>query len=424
MRVTENCAVNAGLAGPSTSTSRDIQPYTSPRRRRAGPVHRAVRRRRPATPNIWVAGGQHVWVNTKGYAIRNGKGWTQRLRPGRRAHRHRGRPSPAASPTSAGAARATTPASPAASRSATSTAPAGTSSPCPSTALSRTGSSQGVGVDPANPDHAFVAVNGFSRRFTEGPGAGVGHVFETSDRGATWTDVSANLPDVPASSVKVLPNGGAGPRHRPGRLLPGARRRRDWQRLGTGLPLTVGMDVEYSPRQHHVRGHPRPRHLVLRPVPALAVGGRGARSGTGPPGPDNGRPRPLPPGAGPAPSVCCDAVAVGSGGRAQPGTEGECAAGAVGALGPDGPAAGNGEDPVGAPFVAGAGPGAAAVGVRTIRARRWAPPGPLGRSVSSPEPGDPQRDLDRFAGRQPGSAQEQQRPEHPGCARRPRRPRP
>ena len=92
--------------------------------------------------------------------------------------------------------------------------------------------------------HAFVAINGYSRRFTEGPGAGIGHVYETNDRGATWSDVSTNLPDIPASSIKVLPNGGL--------ILATdltafyrAPKSSDWKRLGTGLPLTVGMDIEY-----------------------------------------------------------------------------------------------------------------------------------------------------------------------------------
>lgn len=53
----------------------------------------------------------------------------------------------------------------------------------------------------------YLAVNGFSRRFTEGPGAGVGHVFESTDGGATWTDISNNFPDVPTNSIKVLSSG-------------------------------------------------------------------------------------------------------------------------------------------------------------------------------------------------------------------------
>ncbi|MGC1210205.1 MAG: glycosyl hydrolase [Micromonospora sp.] len=242
MRVTENCNENPGPGTLATSTSRDIQPYTS------SPGDEPARFIAPFTSddhdaNIWVAGGQHVWVNTKGYSISDGKGWTNVFDLG-------------------------------AGHTATSVAVSGGTAyvgwcgPCNNAGFARgvavgkvndpaswhqlTLSAdfpnrfvQGVGVDPANPSHAFLAINGFSRRFTEGPGAGFGHVYETTDAGATWKDVSANLPDVPASSVKELSNGGL--------VLatdlatfyraPGAT---DWQRLGTGLPLTVGMDVEYN----------------------------------------------------------------------------------------------------------------------------------------------------------------------------------
>ncbi|NHA70094.1 WD40/YVTN/BNR-like repeat-containing protein [Phycicoccus flavus] len=105
---------------------------------------------------------------------------------------------------------------------------------------------QGLWADPADGMHAYAAVNGFSRRFTEGPGVGLGHLYETKDGGKTWTDVSANLPDVPASTVKQLPNGAVvvgtdlGAFYR----APGAT---DWQRLGSGLPLTVVMKLELGP---------------------------------------------------------------------------------------------------------------------------------------------------------------------------------
>src|SRR6185369_15418583 len=66
---------------------------------------------------------------------------------------------------------------------------------------------QGAAIDPKDANHLIVGVNGFSRRFTEGPGAGIGHIFESKNAGATWQDASANLPDVPASSIKLLPGG-------------------------------------------------------------------------------------------------------------------------------------------------------------------------------------------------------------------------
>ncbi|WP_208030000.1 hypothetical protein [Streptomyces cyanogenus] len=63
----------------------------------------------------------------------------------------------------------------------------------------------GFEVDPADAQHVSVLVNGFSRRFTEGPGAGVGHVFESKDGGASWTDISANLSDVRTAASPSAP---------------------------------------------------------------------------------------------------------------------------------------------------------------------------------------------------------------------------
>ncbi|WP_412543308.1 glycosyl hydrolase [Longispora sp. K20-0274] len=247
MRVTLNCNVNAGATDEAHATSKDIQPYLST------PGDEPARFIAPFAADAldasrWVAGGQHVWVNTKGFAITGGKDWRNVYDLG-------------------------------AGHLATSVAVSGGTAyvgwcgPCNNAGFTRgiavgrvdDPSSWhqlampelpnryigGFGVDPANPAHVYVAVNGFSRSWTEGPGAGVGHVFESTDTGGTWRDVSANLPDVPATSIKVLPGGALvvatdlATLYRPAGGT-------NWQRLGTGLPLTVGMDVEYSPTDNAV----------------------------------------------------------------------------------------------------------------------------------------------------------------------------
>ena len=92
----------------------------------------------------------------------------------------------------------------------------------------------------------FVGVNGFSRRFTEGEGAGIGHVFESTDDGVTWTDVSSNFPDVPVNSIQALGDGSlvAGTDLGVVYRAPGST---SWSRLGGNLPLTVALDVELGP---------------------------------------------------------------------------------------------------------------------------------------------------------------------------------
>ncbi|WP_308111404.1 hypothetical protein [Streptomyces sp. ET3-23] len=101
-------------------------------------------------------------------------------------------------------------------------------------------------IDPADPQHVFLAVNGFSRAWTEGPGAGVGHVFESWNGGADWTDISANLPDVPADSVRLLPDGGLalGTDLAVFQRAPGAGQ---WKVLGHGLPTTAALQVRLGP---------------------------------------------------------------------------------------------------------------------------------------------------------------------------------
>jgi hypothetical protein len=101
-------------------------------------------------------------------------------------------------------------------------------------------------------------MNGFSRRFTEGEGAGNGHVFQyvpaAGAVAAHWDDISANFPDIPANSIQALSDGALvvgtdlAVLYRPA----GATGATPWKRLGpkTGtdaLPLTVAMDVELGP---------------------------------------------------------------------------------------------------------------------------------------------------------------------------------
>lgn len=244
MSVTENCAANLGAVDLAHATSYKIQPYN------VNPGDEPARFIAPFAAdsqnvNHWIAGGQHVWYNQLGFSIRNGNQWIKTFDLG-------------AGHFATGLAVSGD------------VAYVGWCGPCNNAGFTRgiavgklsDPSSwhqlnlpvdgtipnrfiQGFGIDPANSSHAFVAVNGFSRKFTEGPGAGIGHVFETTDMGAHWTDVSANLPDVPASSVKMLPNGALvlgtdlATFYRP-------KGSTDWLVLGTGLPTTCVMDVEYS----------------------------------------------------------------------------------------------------------------------------------------------------------------------------------
>ena len=234
MTVTENCGVNPGSTSTDTATSWKIDPH-DPNARFIAPFDFDR-----SNKNSWIAAGQYVWTQQKGYAIRSGAEWNKTFDLG-------------------------------AGHSATAVAMnkgvgyAAWCGPCNNAGFSRglaTNASGawktvalpanvpnryigGIGIDPANSRHAFLAVNGFSRRFTEGPGAGVGHVYETRDGGQTWADLSSNLPDVPANAVKETSSGALvlgtdlGVFYR----APGAT---NWSKLGANLPLVTVMDVEVA----------------------------------------------------------------------------------------------------------------------------------------------------------------------------------
>lgn len=97
----------------------------------------------------------------------------------------------------------------------------------------------GVRIDPANPTHAYLTLSGYSRRWMIGPGddPGVGHVFKTADGGATWTDRSAGLPDVPMDDI-VLEGGKLIVATDFGVFL-SADDGASWSRFGTNLPNVV-----------------------------------------------------------------------------------------------------------------------------------------------------------------------------------------
>jgi hypothetical protein len=104
----------------------------------------------------------------------------------------------------------------------------------------------GVTVDSTNPAHAYAIFNGYSRRWI--PGGGLGHVFETTNGGQSWTDVSGNLPDI-ASDALVLSHGKLALASDAGMFTAAAGQgaATTWSRLGTGLPNASVNDVTEGP---------------------------------------------------------------------------------------------------------------------------------------------------------------------------------
>jgi hypothetical protein len=104
----------------------------------------------------------------------------------------------------------------------------------------------GVTVDTHNPAHAYAVFGGFSRRWI--PGGGVGHVFETTNGGKNWTDISGNLPDIPGDAL-VLGSGmlALGTDQGVFTAPAGHGAGTSWSRLGTGLPNAVVDDLTAGP---------------------------------------------------------------------------------------------------------------------------------------------------------------------------------
>ncbi|MEU6259100.1 glycosyl hydrolase [Streptomyces sp. NPDC047043] len=242
--VTNNCAVNDGswVTDPSKATTYSVAPpdNATGEARFIAPLNADIK-----DPKVWVAGGRHVWINSKGYAIRSGSEWFGAFDLGQ-GHT-------ATAVASSGGKVYAAWCGPCNNQGFTRGIAVGNADgtgwhqltlPVDGTVPNRYLS--GLAIDPANSDHVLLAVNGFSRKWTEGPGAGVGHLFETRDGGVTWTDISGNLPDVPANSVALLKGGTIALGTDLGVLVrtPGSA---GWKVAGDNLPTTAVLQLRTGP---------------------------------------------------------------------------------------------------------------------------------------------------------------------------------
>jgi hypothetical protein len=104
----------------------------------------------------------------------------------------------------------------------------------------------GVKIDTADPSHAYLALSGYSRKWMIGPDdPGFGHVFETTNGGGAWSDISGNLPDVPMSDI-VFERGNLVVGTDFG-VFTSADNGTTWSRLGTNLPNVVVDQLTLDP---------------------------------------------------------------------------------------------------------------------------------------------------------------------------------
>ena len=99
--------------------------------------------------------------------------------------------------------------------------------------------------DDAEGDHVYAAFGGFSRRWIDS--AGVGHVFESTDGGAHWIDISGDLPDAPARDLILTATGDLVLATDVGVFTADVSDHDSWSQLGGNLPHAVIDDLSLYP---------------------------------------------------------------------------------------------------------------------------------------------------------------------------------
>ncbi len=203
-----------------------------------------------ANPNLWIAGGQYVWINDPGGVA---KGWNTTCGSSSCDWQIRGDSGAGHSITQVAMTNGTW--------------YAAWCGPCNSDGFARGiltnyGGTvhqlslpagfpnrfiQGLVVEKNHSNHAYVVFSGFSRRWTSTFDSGEGHVFETMNGGGTWTDISGNLPDAPGDDLVLTPSGHLVVASDIGVFYSPSTHGGTWFRFGTRLPTASTNDVQLSP---------------------------------------------------------------------------------------------------------------------------------------------------------------------------------
>ncbi|HZT73921.1 MAG TPA: hypothetical protein VE996_09745 [Terriglobales bacterium] len=100
-----------------------------------------------------------------------------------------------------------------------------------------------VAINPVDPSVVYLGVQGF----------GGGHVFKTTDGGATWTDITGNLPDAPVNWILIDPLGPNNDIYVASDVgvfaaTDGGAANEQWMQVGGGLPDAAVLQLSISPK--------------------------------------------------------------------------------------------------------------------------------------------------------------------------------
>ncbi|MGN6688126.1 MAG: hypothetical protein ACTHK1_11360 [Actinomycetales bacterium] len=247
MRVTNKCAetplkedgtYSDGFVNTDHANTRDIAP-PDVNARFIAPFDAD---RTPSLKDNWIAAGQHVWFQDEGFDITDGSKWQNKLDLGS------GKVATAVAMNNKHAVVAWC-------GSCGEAFNGGLKYTNDITAATPKWVDLGTSTDVAaryiggvsvTADGTVYAVNGgFSRRFTDGPGANVKHVWRFASGSSTGEALDGTtFPDVPSNSVKLDGAGDVIVGTDLGVFVLPSKANSGWQELASGLPRTTVMDVE------------------------------------------------------------------------------------------------------------------------------------------------------------------------------------
>ncbi|MCX3062395.1 WD40/YVTN/BNR-like repeat-containing protein [Streptomyces beihaiensis] len=245
LQITRNCGYTASDDGAEDVVT-DIAPADPTGGRFIAPFSADVK-----DSGYWVAGGQYIWGNSKTWASTSGADWTELYDTGA------GHATTAVTSSGHvvwGAWCGSCNAGSAFGRGMV-TNYGGTwhQVTLPSDFPNRYISDLAIDPSDASGGTVYAVVNGFSRHWNEGAGAGYGHVWRTTDGGKTWTDLSGSasatdaLPDAPANALHITADGTLVVATDMGVFTSAAGAEGHWKRLGTNLPTSPAVYLTASP---------------------------------------------------------------------------------------------------------------------------------------------------------------------------------